>query len=542
MSCSFGERLDARPSALIPRAVLTVLLVCAPESARAAILTVTDCGDTTPGGAPGQLRRLINDAAAGDTIAVPACTITLTGAAGEDANAGGDLDILKNLTIQGAGPGTILNGNRQDRVLEVHAGVAADVSALFVRNGASLGSGGGIANHGTLHLASVRILDNDGGVFNDGTLTLAASRLVINNGYAIDNQGALTLDGSTVTQNDAGCCSGAIRNWGTLTVSESTISNNHLADGSGAGIANFGTAIVVRSTISGNHGGSAGGGIYNARTLTLLNSTVSGNFVTGLLAAGGGLYNTAAGDATLTSVTLTRNAAPDGSGIRNQGALSARNTLIADNACSGTVTSGGHNIDSGTSCGFSGPGDLSGTDPKLGFLADNGGATWTHALLAGSPAIDAGDDAACPATDQRGVPRPQGPACDIGSYELRPGAFFSLAPCRLADTRSAEGPALAANAARIFAAAGRCAIPSDAVAAALIVTTVQQTDFGDLRLYPAGGDVPSASAINFATNHVRANNAIIRLGVGGQIGVQCDMSPGSTGTTHLIMDVYGYFK
>jgi hypothetical protein len=62
--------------------------------------------------------------------------------------------------------------------------------------------------------------------------------------------------------------------------------------------------------------------------------------------------------------------------------------------------------------------NLIGSDPNLGPLADNGGATQTHALLSGSPAIDAGDNSTCPATDQRGVARPQGSACDIGAYEL----------------------------------------------------------------------------------------------------------------------------
>ena len=88
------------------------------------------------------------------------------------------------------------------------------------------------------------------------------------------------------------------------------------------------------------------------------------------------------------------------------------------------MSSSGHNLDSDGSCGLSGPGDLPNTDALLGLLADNGGPTQTHALLAGSPAIDAGDNAACPATDQRGVARPQdgdgdgAAVCDIGAYEL----------------------------------------------------------------------------------------------------------------------------
>ena len=125
-------------------------------------------------------------------------------------------------------------------------------------------------------------------------------------------------------------------------------------------------------------------------------------------------------------------------------------------------------------------------------------------------------------------------------------SFFTLTPCRLADTRNpagpSGGPALAANRARNFPASGRCGIPPDAKAIAVIVTTVSQTDFGDLRLYPAAAAPPVASTINFAANHVRANNALIPLGSAGQVAVLCDMPPGSTGTTHFLMDVFGYFK
>jgi hypothetical protein len=110
--------------------------------------------------------------------------------------------------------------------------------------------------------------------------------------------------------------------------------------------------------------------------------------------------------------------------------VSLKNTIVAHNTaptaadCSGAVSSQGHNLDSDGSCALGGSGDLSGVDPKLGPLQDNGGPTRTQALLPGSPAIDAGDALGCPPTDQRGTARPQdgdgsGPAvCDVGAYEL----------------------------------------------------------------------------------------------------------------------------
>jgi uncharacterized repeat protein (TIGR01451 family) len=131
--------------------------------------------------------------------------------------------------------------------------------------------------------------------------------------------------------------------------------------------------------------------------------------------------------------------------------------------------------------------------------------------------------------------------------DLVPGAdFHTVEPCRVADTRNASGPsggpALAANMSRTFPVTGICGIPSSATSVAINVTVVAETDFGDLRLYPAGSAAPSSSTINFATGKVRANNAIIPLGVGGQITVLCDMPPGSPGQTHFLFDVTGYFE
>lgn len=156
--------------------------------------------------------------------------------------------------------------------------------------------------------------------------------------------------------------------------------------------------------------------------MKLTNATLSGNDAG---PRGGGLHNLL-GSATLTNVTITANSSGlAGGGISNSGGTTRlENTLVANASlpagqdCFGAITSAGGNLDSGTSCGFSTLTGISNTNPLLGLLTDNGGRTPTHALFAGSPAIDAAQQSACPATDQRLVPRPQGSGCDIGAYEL----------------------------------------------------------------------------------------------------------------------------
>lgn len=175
---------------------------------------------------------------------------------------------------------------------------------------------------------------------------------------------------------------------------------------------------MTADTLSGNAAAAGlGGGINNdsAGSLTVSNSTFSGNFG-GL--AGGGI--SAGGAVTVTSSTFYSNTA---GGLVNGGSnvVTVKNTIVANNTsynCSGTITSLGHNLESANTCGFSAAGDLPNTNPLVGRLANNGGPTLTHALLPGSSAINAGTNAGCPATDQRGVPRPQFGTCDIGAFEF----------------------------------------------------------------------------------------------------------------------------
>lgn len=220
---------------------------------------------------------------------------------------------------------------------------------------------------------------------------------------------------------------------GSLTLLDSTLTGNY-ADHDGGGVfAALGSTIhVERSTLSGNWG-NVGGALRTLGDATIVNSTLSGNGAFGWW--GGAIFHTD-GVMDVVNSTITGNVGPDwapsaifvGSWAPDQiSTLNLTNSIVAHNQWIGcyqgffggtpTLASGGHNVVSDDTCNLTAAGDQPNTDPLLGSLADNGGPTWTHALLTGSPAIDAGDDAVCPATDQRGVARPQGPACDTGAYE-----------------------------------------------------------------------------------------------------------------------------
>jgi len=278
------------------------------------------------------------------------------------------------------------------------AGISVHISGVFLRGGIANG-GGVIRNHGTLVVTDSAIVNpspNAAGVEGGGILSL----------------GSLRIERSVISHNGLGTSlvGGGIRALGSLEVIDSTIAAN--SAGNGGGISAVGPVILVRSTLSGNTA-STGGGLA-ADNATLVNSTVSGN-------TGGGLV--AGGTVELSNVTITKNV---GSGV-TAGSLVLRNTIVGRNIPADCVvastTGDAYNIDGDGSCGLSGS-DQPSTAPLLGPLADNGGPTFTHALLAGSPAIDMGSPAApcsggtaCEATDQRGVTRPDGSRCDVGAFE-----------------------------------------------------------------------------------------------------------------------------
>jgi uncharacterized repeat protein (TIGR01451 family) len=119
-------------------------------------------------------------------------------------------------------------------------------------------------------------------------------------------------------------------------------------------------------------------------------------------------------------------------------------------------------------------------------------------------------------------------------------AFFTLAPCRLLDTReAAHAPPLRPGPARFFPIVGACGVPGTARAVSINVTVTDATDPGDLRLYPAGVPAPLASAVNYGPRRSRASNGIVKLGEGGGLEVLCGQA---AGTVHFVLDVNGYFE
>lgn len=354
------------------------------------------------------------------------CTIALTT---------GEIQIDKSLSIVGPGQSLLsISGNNASRVFNISTANPVSISKLTIKNGeVGAGNGGGIFNSSNaLYLAEVTFSNNDaafgGGVYNDlgSTVTLMSCALsdnsanshdILSQGAGIYNAGVASLDKNSISSNYANFEGGGIYSAGTVTISNSILSTNHSGT-HGGGIYSAGAIILVNSTLSDNGGNEGGGGIYNhGGSLILTNTTISGNGAFG----GGGIYSN--GSITLTHATITRNNSMASAGIFNDGTANLANTILANygNNCYGNIMNGGNNLEDGTMCGWgSSNGSLSNTSPLLGELANNGGATLTHALLPGSPAINAvifHSPNGCPAVDQRGVPRPIGPHCDIGSYE-----------------------------------------------------------------------------------------------------------------------------
>jgi hypothetical protein len=397
---------------------------------------------------PGSLRQALADANDGDTINFAvAGTIGLTS---------GELLVDKSITISGPGAENLaVNGNAKSRVFHIASGETVTISGLTIINGYTAGFGGGIHNdHAALTLNNCTITGNSsssnkgGGIYNDAEYVDGAplgALLDISNSSVTDNSGGgiynnaegggtatLEITDGILSNNSSGSAIYS-HGWlcqfcghGTATVQ---ITNSSIRDNPGGAIySDTGqpgptTVSITNSTISGN-----GGAAVYASTLTttvVSNSTISGN-------SGGGIYSDPglnSGGSYIDNSTMNDNYVE----IWNTGypGTYIENTIF--NVSPGghsivisyfPVTSNGYNVSSDDGGGYlNGPGDQINTDPMLGPLQDNGGPTFTHALLPGSPAINAGDpNINCvQCYDQRGpgYDRVRGGRIDIGSFEVQ---------------------------------------------------------------------------------------------------------------------------
>lgn len=410
-----------------------------------AVFNVTSLADA----GAGSLRQAItsaNGAAGADTIQFQgvAGTITLTT---------GELAITDDVSIVGPGNVTV-NGNATGRVFNVNPGAATDrvsISGLTITNGSAVSGGGILVTSGIFNLTNAIVTGNTAtGLFGGGVYSTST--------------GSTNISQSVISNNQAGGAGGGgLAIFGSFTITDSTVSGNTTGQNGGGidGRINTGqTGVVRNSTFSGNTSNgpgitNGGGGLSlssSGGTFTLENTTISGNFAAD---DGAGIVfnlNSATAFASIQTSTIVNNeAGTDATGIGGgisvvgnaTATLTIANTVIAANIdqsgandlsrTTGTVNASFSLFQTAPTAGtINGTSSnvITGVNPQLGPLADNGGPTFTHLPLAGSPLIDAGDPnfAPPPSTDQRGDPRVVQGRLDIGAVEVQAAGLPNVIP------------------------------------------------------------------------------------------------------------------
>ena len=380
-------------------------------------LVVTTNQDVVDSSDPvNSLREAINFAnaqAGADTITFDPLVFT-GGAASLLRLKSGQLGVTDALTIDGStGTGVVISGDATGNDTLVTGTFITDVEASLAADPTSLNDNSRVFNFsaasGDLTLNSLTLTggrtslagDNGGGVRMNGNGTLA-----INNS---------TVSGNS-TSNTTSIGGGIWSDTAAITISSSTISGNSAPFGGGGIASTRGAITLTSSTVSSNSSIGSGGGIFAfSGPTSLTNSTVASNTSGG---EGGGFFGLDAGAGPLLTIQNTIIAGNTASGAATDLRPQPTSTLDIDYSLIGDTTGSGVTSSTGT-------GNVLNVDPLLGPLADNGGPTFTHALLAGSPALDQGNSNV--ATDQRGLARPfdlppvanaaGGDGSDIGAFE-----------------------------------------------------------------------------------------------------------------------------
>jgi hypothetical protein len=403
---------------------------------------------TTNDSGAGSLRYVISNAV---NNAVITFDPSLSGQTIQITN--GAILISTNCTIDASAlpNGIFLNGNHHAYgIIHIGSGVTASFNYLTFTNGIA-SFGGAIYSSGNFNVTNCTFANNsvvpNGGpgegaaIYSpSGNATLINCIFSGNSGLGSGSAGAIYVGGSATmmncifSNNNVGSGGGAIANLGTSILMNCTFSSNNAA--TGGAILNAGTSLLMNNcTFSGNsamfndggaianaggictltnclfstNASSAGGAIISSSTLNLADCTFSGNFTTN--GNGGALWVYSGSVASLLNCTITGNSVTNGSGagIYNQGTLALTNCIVAGNAPDNISGS------------FSGINNLTNGNPMLSALGNYGGPVQTMLPLPGSPALDAGNDAAVAglATDARGLPRISGAHVDIGAAEFQ---------------------------------------------------------------------------------------------------------------------------
>jgi hypothetical protein len=557
-------------------------------------LSVTDCtfsGNSASYGGAVSNRYVLT--LTGDTIAGNAATLD-----------GGGIDNMATLTVAGS----TISGNTAGRNGGGLAnsgtliGVSHLVNTAITTNAASF-DGGGIYNYQYCGLIvsgsmiSQNVAGQDGGGIGEhsfsGAVTIDQSTIDSNSANRYGggirtgmNASGPTVTYSAVTHNTAGSGGGIYTDFtlslgGLLTIAWSTVATN-TATGDGGGLFAASPAAITASTFSGNTAGGNGGGLnaggpFGDQMTTIASSTIAGNSAT----SGGGLFGTSIGFTPAIHVqasTIAANQADgtaQGGGIR--GNVTLESTIVANNLdpagtddISGNVVSGNYDLvgdATGATFPFGSTGNQIGTavspiDPMLGPLQDNGGPTQTMALLAGSPAIDAGGLVHPPAADQRGQPRIVHGRIDIGAFELAqdwpavnhytvttladggPGSLrdaitqadadpldLSLIDFGVSGTivLSSALPALAANIDIEGPGADMLTVMRNTAVGTPVYSVFTVTDFADPSLFGVGGPVVQVAGLT-VTGGAAANGGGVFV-ASGTLTLSGDVLTGNTATT-----------